>query len=419
MRLAELIEGRELVLAHGDGAVPIADLTDDSRRVGPGCLFIARSGTQTEGRTYIAAAVAAGAVAVLTDRPIDRPPAACDGHPVAWIVAEKVDQRLAGALAERFFGYPQRKLALLGVTGTNGKTTTAFLIKHLLRQADTPCGMIGTIVIDNGAEVSPAALTTPGAVELSRLLAAMVAHGCRAAVIEASSHALEQGRTAALDFQVAVFTNLTGDHLDYHATMAEYFAAKALLFESLSPEACAVLNADDAWAEQIAARCPARKLWCTLGAGDHGESTCRAEALELAADFSRARFDGPWGSVEATLPLIGRHNLANALQALAAASAVTDLSDRLPAALAQCPQVPGRLEPVRIDGAGPDPTVLVDYAHTHDALEHVLEALRPLTRGHLRVVFGCGGDRDRSKRPKMGEVATRLADDVIITSDIE
>jgi murE/murF fusion protein len=419
MQLAQLIDGCKTLRVRSNRADPgvsISDLTDDSRTVKPGSLFIARDGLQSDGRKYIDAAIAAGAVAVLSDRPIELP-AGRDGQAIVQLVADKVDQSLAGHLAERFFGYPQQKLALLGVTGTNGKTTTAFLIQHLLNRSGVACGLIGTIQTDNGAEVAAATLTTPGAIELSRLLAAMVAHGCRAAVIEASSHALKQGRIAALDFQVGVFTNLSGDHLDYHATMADYLAAKAVLFESLSPDAWAVFNADDASSQQIAARCAARQLWCTLGHDEHGARTCRVEALELAAGFSRARFDGPWGSVEAKLPLIGRHNLANTLQALAAASAVTDVSRHLDEVLSQCPQVPGRLEMVRIEDDEQDPTVLVDYAHSHDALENVLTALRPLTKGRLRVMFGCGGDRDRTKRPKMAQVACRLADDIVITSD--
>ena len=417
MLLAELIDGLELVLAHGSGTTPIRDLTDDSRTATPGQLFIARSGAEADGRHYIDQAIAAGAVAVVADQQPDAPPESPDGTPIAWVVAQNPDQALAGRLAERFFGHPQRDLTLIGITGTNGKTTTAFLIQHLLQEAGMPCGLIGTIHVDDGASTHKSELTTPGAIELSRLLAAMVANGCKAAVLEASSHALSQRRTAALEFKVAVFTNISGEHLDYHASMEDYLAAKAVLFDSLADDAWAILNADDDSAEQIAANCTAGKLWCTLGDAELDRPTCRAKALELASDHSLVRFDGPWGNVEATLPLIGRHNLANTLQAIAAANAVTDVSDNLRSILERCPQVPGRLEAVRIEGGAPAPTVLVDYAHTHDALANVLETLRPVTKGRLRVMFGCGGDRDRKKRPKMAEVAWRLADDVIITSD--
>ena len=417
MLLAELIDGLELVLAHGSGTTPIENLTDDSRQVTPDHLFIARSGAEADGRDYIDQAIAAGAVAVVTDQQIDSPPKSPEGQSVAWVVAQSPDQALAGRLAERFFGHPQRDLALLGVTGTNGKTTTAFLIQHLLREAGTPCGLIGTIHVDDGASTHKSELTTPGAIELSRLLAAMVANGCEAAVLEASSHALSQRRIAALDFQVAVFTNLSGEHQDYHPSMEDYLAAKALLFDSLADDAWAIINADDDSAEQIVANCAANKLWCTLGDSKLERPTCRAKALELAADYTHARLDGPWGNVEAKFPLIGRHNLSNMLQAIAAANAVTDVSGDLRSVLERCPQVPGRLEAVWLEGEAADPTVLVDYAHTHDALENALNALRPLTRGRLRVMFGCGGDRDRKKRPKMAKVAWRLADDVIITSD--
>ena len=450
MRLDALIDELALRLEHGSGTVTLTDLVEDSRQVTPGCAFLARVGTVADGRAFIDDAVQRGAAAIITDI---APPADLPEH-VAWARAEAANVRLASTLAERFFGYPSRALRLVGVTGTNGKTTTATLIHHLLNAAGMPCGLIGTLgvsaplpdaashahenVNDNSgaATVLDTSLTTPGPIDFSRILAVLRARGCRAAVTEVSSHALDQGRVAALRFHVGVFTNLTGDHLDYHGTMAAYAAAKARLFAQLNDTpggGWAVVNADDAYAERMLESfegSPAHVLRCTLAAesaddADAGEApSCRADLLKLAADHSRARFEGPWGSVESTLPLVGRHNVANALQAVAAAHTVADLTHLLRHVLKQCPNVAGRLERVTIQdepaptGTAPaHPAVLVDYAHTHDALENVLLALRPLTTGKLHVVFGCGGDRDRDKRPKMAQVAARLADRLWITSD--
>lgn len=415
MRLTDLIAGLGVRCVAGDVATTIVDLTDDSRCIEPGWLFVARSGVSGDAAVYTSQAIERGAVVVISE---NEPPATLPKH-VAWCVADRVDQRLAGQLAERFFGHPSEKLALIGITGTNGKTTTAFLVQHLLHAAGCRCGLIGTVVIDDGATRQPAELTTPGAIEMSRLLARMVANGCRAAAVEVSSHALHQGRTAALRFAVGVFTNLTGDHLDYHGTMEDYAAAKALLFEQLPEQGWAVVNDDDAFGPVMLERCRAHVLRCSMKAEEASDNICHATVLSLEADHSVARFDGPWGSVEARLPLVGRHNVFNVLQALAAANAVKSMSKRLRGALSSAPPVPGRLEPVRVEEADHAalPTVLVDYAHTHDALENVLLALRPVVKGRLIVVFGCGGDRDRSKRPKMAQVACKLADRVIITSD--
>ncbi len=414
MRLSELIHGLPLRLAGGSAEVSVRELTDDSRQVGklgPGCLFVARRGAKGDGGAFIRQAVEAGAAAVVCEEP-----GAASAGAVSVVVAPAVDQALAAELAERLFDRPSRKLRLIGVTGTNGKTTTTLLLSHLLNTAGLRCGMIGTVFIDDGKERTEAQLTTPGAIEMSRLLATMAGNGCRAAAMETSSHALHQRRTAALRFDAAVFTNLTGDHLDYHHTMEDYADAKALWFESLGPEAYAVVNVDDAYAERMVRDCRAKILRCTLNAAVHPDAECRATILHLGADHSVALYEGPWGGVELRLPLVGRHNVANVLEALASASAIADLDPTLCRALADCPPPPGRLEPVMVEG-GEGPTVLVDYAHTHDALENVLNALRPVVTGKLIVVFGCGGDRDKTKRPKMAAVACRLADRVIVTSD--
>lgn len=411
--------------------VRIADLTDDSRTVVPGSLFIARVGTKLNGRDFIPGAVQAGAVAILTDDvdpPVRLPPRA--DVPIVYAGSAA----LASAhIAERFYGSPSTALDLIGITGTNGKTTTTHLIHQIMNGAGVRCGMIGTVVIDDGREVAPSVLTTPPAMELSRTLATMLEHTCRAAVMEVSSHSLHQHRVAALRYDVGIFTNLTRDHLDYHGTMEQYAAAKAVLFEMLPRDGWAVVNAMDPWTARMVRDCPARVLGCRIaapGAGpaeimpvaaraERGEPSAEAVATirSMHAGGSRVEFAGPWGRFETSVRLLGRHNVMNALQALAAVWCAglppRDLEEQI--ALALPP--PGRLEPVT------SPTdqiaVLVDYAHTDDAIRQALGTLRPLVPAgaKLSIVFGCGGDRDATKRPLMGRAAAELADVVTVTSD--
>lgn len=418
VRISTLIDGLDLnvaPVASGDADPEINDVFDDSRCVTEGSLFIARHDPATgDGLRFIQDAIDHGATAVLAaGDSIDDLPAN-----VTWVQSDVVDQPLAGEIAERFWGRPSRKLQLIGITGTNGKTTTAFLTQHLLHQANVRCGMIGTVFVDDGAERHAAELTTPGAVDFSRLLARMVDNGCTAVVAEVSSHALHQGRVAALQFQTGVFTNLTGDHLDYHLTMDRYAAAKAMLFESLPDTGFAVINLGDTFADRVMRDCKAKVMGCSVTDQPCvDEVACSAEIMELAAAGSRTRLTGAWGSIDVTIPLVGRHNVTNLLQALAAASTVVSLSRDLRRSLEHCPAVPGRLEPVVTDDSNNQPTVIVDYAHTHDALENVLFALKPLTRGKLITVFGCGGDRDDSKRPKMASVACKHSSTIVITND--
>ena len=430
MILSVLIDGLGLKIAKGDGSAVVGDITDDSRRVGalgPSGMFIARPGSKANGSKFIEDAIARGARVILAAEP---PPASLVAG-VTWLVpgdGVNIDNTLVGRLAERFFGNPTKKLRLIGITGTNGKTTITFVIQHLLAKVGIKCGVIGTVVIDDGNTREPADLTTPGCIDISRYLAAMVANGCKAAVMEVSSHALHQGRANALSFDVAVFTNLTGDHLDYHGTMENYAAAKAILFEGLSVNAHAILNTDDVWAPRMAKDCNARIIGCSLNAVPKGAAGatgkplaqgCAATVLRLDAGVSRVRFTGPWGVSEIDLPLVGAHNVMNVLQAAAAANCLSPIAATIQTSLAQCPAPPGRLEPVRLLDTVARPAVFVDYAHTHDALENVLNAVRPLVKngGKLSVLFGCGGDRDRTKRPKMAAVACKLADKVVVTSD--
>lgn len=425
MRIDVMIEGMGMNVVRGDGAREISGLTDDSREVGEDCAFVARRGEKADARAFIGQALAAGAGAVICEGPVDIEKLDPQGRAV-WVLGEGVDQAVSSRLSERFYGEPSKKLKVIGVTGTNGKTTTTFLIQHLLGQMGLRCGLVGTVVVDDGKERKEADQTTPGPIAFSRLLARMVENGCRAAAVEVSSHALDQGRVAGVSFSVGVFTNLTGDHLDYHGTMEAYAGAKAKLFAGLGDEGWAVVNADDPSAGRMIEAFGRRDrvVSCRVrngkaGSEDEAWPGCHpaaASILELGSGSSLVRMEGPWGSVQVRLPLVGRHNVYNALQALAAANVVVDLSRHLPGAMEKCPAPPGRLEPVVVAGSGL-PGVLVDYAHTHDALENVLLALRPVTAGRLIVMFGCGGDRDRTKRPKMAAVACRLADRVIVTSD--
>jgi UDP-N-acetylmuramoyl-L-alanyl-D-glutamate--2,6-diaminopimelate ligase len=390
----------------------ICDLTEDSRTVMPGSLFIARPGLAFDGRKYIGDAVEAGAIAILTDA-IDAVPAEVRDRVLVLITREL--PRVTAALAERFHGNPSGRLTLAAVTGTNGKTTVSHLIHRMVNDTGIGCGLIGTVAVDEGSSLAPAEMTTPPALEVSRSLAQMIEAGYEAAALEVSSHAIDQGRSAALEFDVAVFTNLSGDHLDYHGTMDAYANAKAKLFAGLSPDAVAVINIDDEHAHQMMSAGPAETLRCTAvperGADAH------VVVRHAAMDHLDLQLVGPWGDVRSKVPLVGQHNAMNVLQAMAAVHAMGVTPLDWAATLATCVAPPGRLEAVTAPEA--PFAVLVDYAHTDDALENVLRAVRPLTAsgGQLWVVFGCGGDRDRTKRPRMAEVACRLADRVVVTSD--
>jgi UDP-N-acetylmuramoyl-L-alanyl-D-glutamate--2,6-diaminopimelate ligase len=407
MLISELIAGLPLRLERGDPGVEISDIVEDSRQVRPGSLFIARRGAVADGRRFIPEAARAGAAAVLTSGPSPVP------EPLVAIVAP--DPALASALlAERLCGSPSARLSLVGVTGTNGKTTTAHLVQQLLNHAGSRCGLIGTVQIDDGATVRPSTLTTPPAIEISRWLRAMIDHGCRACAMEVSSHALDQQRVAGLSYKVGIFTNLTGDHLDYHRTMDAYAAAKSKLFCALSDDAFAVVNADDAAHRTMIDGCRARVMTCSVR---DRAADCHAEVTAQDLRGMGVTMSGAWGRFECSLPLLGLHNVSNALQAAAACSCLGVDGESIRVGLEACAAPPGRLEPVTT--AADAFAVLVDYAHTDDALRNVLTASRPFLRAgaRLRVVFGCGGDRDRSKRPRMAAVAASCADDVIITSD--
>jgi len=388
--------------------VEVGGVREDSRQVQRGDLFIARPGTHADGLQFVADAKARGAVAVVSQAAL---PKGQSGVGLPQVLVQDAGSA-ASVLANLFHGNPAEKVRTLAVTGTNGKTTTTYLIRHLLgKVANHRCGMIGTVEIDDGRTRTEASMTTPAATDIAALLATMRDKGCRACAMETSSHALDQGRVAGVPFAGAAFTNLTGDHLDYHKTMDNYAAAKAKLFASLHPSAVAVVNAADKWYPRMLAECQAR----VIRFGLTKSADYSARDASYSAQGTRFILHTPDGRAEVSTPLVGKHNVENILTAAALVGEVFGLSvNQLAAGLKEATGAPGRLQPVRL---GQPFAVLVDYAHTDDALENVLSALRPLTHGKLRVVFGCGGDRDRTKRPRMAKTAEKWADALYVTSD--
>lgn len=376
-------------------------ISDDSRTVEPGDLFIAVRGWQKDGHDYLEAAAARGAVCAIVED------AGRSGIPALVVRKGRESAALAAGTA---YGNPARELNLVGVTGTNGKTTTTSILRHLMQRASASAASIGTLGVLLGSEgtVMPggAGLTTPGPVELQRVLRALVDEGVRTVAMEVSSHSLDQRRIEGLEFRVAVFTNLTRDHLDYHGTMDAYLAAKARLLDYLSPDGTAIVNAD---AEAWAALRPGRPA---LTFGVQRDADFRATKIRYTPAGSEWRLITPAGAETVRLPLIGDVNVQNALSAAAAAFVLSVPVSEIAERLGTVPQVPGRLEVISTD-----PTVLRDYAHTPDALERALATARAFTTRKLIVIFGCGGDRDKGKRPLMGEIAERGADAVIVTSD--
>ena len=391
----------------------LTGLSDDSKRVQPGHLFVAVRGTRHDGHAFLEEAVTRGATAVCVDQHRLPSQDRLTGH-VAWVGVPDVRAALP-RMAAAFYGRPTQRLALAAVTGTNGKTTTAFLLEQMLQAAGHRVGRLGTIAHQIGDRVVPALNTTPGVLELQRYFAQMVEHGMDWCVMEASSHALDQGRVAGLDFAVRLFTNLASDHLDYHQTREAYFLAKRRLFEQLPPRAVAAVNLDDPAGRRLCefirhAQPRARLVTYSLmvPADVHGH------IMSSAWEGSRVSLATPQGTFDVALPLIGRHNVYNLLAAAAGLLAHGVPPSAIQEGAVALRTVPGRLE--RVDGPEGVP-VFVDYAHTEDALAQTLASLRPLASGRLIVVFGCGGDRDRTKRPAMGRVAAQLADLVVVTTD--
>ena len=385
----------------------VTGVTLDSRVVAPGDLYVALPGTNVHGAAFSADAVAAGAAAVLTD-PDGRARAAATGMPV-FVLADPRGK--LGEIACWVYGNPSSRLRLIGVTGTSGKTTSTYLLESGLRAAGHQTGLIGGVETRIGTDRLPSSLTTPEAPDLQALFAVMAERGVTAAAMEVSSHSLTLGRVSGTSFDVAVFTNLSQDHLDFHAGLEDYFRAKASLF---LPPVTGVVYIDDRYGRRLASS--ALVPITTFSAAGKNEADWRAVDVRSGADGSTFRVIGP-GGVEAdvSVGLAGVFNVANALGAVVAlVEAGVRLEDAV-AGIAACPGVPGRLE--RVPAPGLDITALVDYSHKPAAVEAVLRSLRPVTRGSLIVVLGCGGDRDRAKRPMMGAAAASLADVAILTSD--
>jgi UDP-N-acetylmuramoyl-L-alanyl-D-glutamate--2,6-diaminopimelate ligase len=412
MRLADLagaLEGPAAGIRDAAAAdVEILGLAYDSRTVSAGDLFFCVGGFRVDGHEFAPQAVARGAVALVVERPLGL------GVPELRVASARAAM---GPLAARFNGEPARRMRVVGVTGTNGKTTTAYLIRALLEATGSPCGLLGTVKSVVGGRERPVERTTPEAIDLQADLREMLDGGDRACVMEVSSHALQLGRADSIPFAAAVFTNLTQDHLDFHPSMEDYFLAKRRLFVP-SPRSEApglsVINVGDPYGRRLAAEVDGAVSYAVDGPAAYGASGLRC-------DFGGCSFrlHTPSGECELRLPLPGRFNVANALAALATVHELGGELDVLVAALERGVRVPGRFEPV---DAGQDFAVLVDYAHTPDSLENVLHAARELVAGQheggrVICVFGAGGDRDRGKRPLMGEIAARLADLVIVTSD--
>jgi len=418
MELRQLLEGLPAGLIEaGFGLTTdqanqsVKGLCTNSHACQPGDVFIGMPGTRVDGGEFWPSALEAGAVAALVST------SALQNRPAEGTacVVPMTDMAIACAeVAARFYGYPARQMSLVGVTGTNGKTTTTHLVEHLLLAAEQPTALLGTLYSRWPGHQQTALYTTPFAVELQAELATAHAAGCRYTVLEVSSHALAQKRVWGCPFEVAVFTNLTQDHLDYHHDMEDYFNAKVLLFSDRYLTGRAVVNLDTPYGERLVAQLPADQVW-TYSTQNRTADLYTGD-LTYQANGVIGQLKTPAGTIPFTSPLVGQFNLENLLAAVGAALHLGVSLDTIAAVLPQFGGVPGRMEQVKVSPAQ-DISVIVDYAHTPDSLKNSLQAARPFVPGRLICVFGCGGDRDRTKRPQMGHIAYELADVVVVTSD--
>jgi UDP-N-acetylmuramoyl-L-alanyl-D-glutamate--2,6-diaminopimelate ligase len=413
MTFQQLLQGAEVLSQSGNPAV--AGVEYDSRRVHPGTVFVAMKGETSDGNRFIDQAISAGAVAIVTDSPAETPRPA-----VAW--AQVVHGRRALArLSANFYKRPAERTANTGITGTNGKSTTAFLIESIFQAAGRKTALVGTIEYHVAGKILPAPHTTPEALELNRLLSEALGQGVTEAVMEVSSHGLEQQRVFGIPFDVAVFANLTRDHLDYHGTMEDYFRAKQMLFEGCGtdPPRAAVLNIDDECGRQLFALCK-KKSAVVLSYGlTAGDCDFRAESVDITPRGTRFQMATPSGKIAMWTPLIGNVNVYNVLAACAAGYARDCSAEAIATGIFDLTNVPGRFE--RVDCGQPF-TVVVDYAHTDDALRNLTALARDFVaraglKGKVITLFGCGGDRDRAKRPLMGEAAGKGSNFVVLTTD--
>lgn len=414
MQLKDLIKDLFVKSSSGSLAVDIEKIAYDSRKVSAGSLFVALRGEDVDGHQFIAQAVAAGAVAVMAELP--PPPDAV----VPWVQVKNSREAMALA-ADVLFGAPSADLAVVGITGTNGKTTTAYLMHHLMKSVWHRCGLMGTTGVETGVQWLSASHTTPESVEIQSLLSQMRDEQCRGAVMEVSSHGLAQHRVDGVRYSVGVFTNLSQDHLDYHGNMESYFLAKKRLFDLMSTQISdlagdqpvMVVNGDDSFGKRLVDRGFFKLEVLTYGMG----AACdfRASNVRSTLDGTVFQLELKGRSMLVRTPLIGRFNVYNTLAALAAAQGLNLNLREAVANLANAPQIPGRLESV--SGRQTNFRVYVDYAHTPDAIEKALTTLRELKPERIITVFGCGGDRDRDKRPLMGRAVEQLSDVAIVTSD--
>lgn len=407
MKLRDLIPHLDKPAASGSLDTEITGLAYDSRKAGPGIAFVAIRGTHADGHAYIPKAIEMGAAAIIAEQ---APPEDCTAP---WIHVRHSRIALAQAAAA-LNGHPARSLTIAGVTGTNGKTTTAFLVHHLFNTAQLRSGLLGTVFYDLGGQHVPATHTTPESLEIQGLLAQMRDNGCRACAMEVSSHALDQDRVYGLPFAASIFTNLTQDHLDYHGTMEKYFEAKVRLFEmaAAEPRSALVINGDDAWGRKLIERFQHTGRVTRFGFGVQNEF----RAINVRYDLTGTTFEleARGRSFLVRLPLIGDFNVYNTLGALAAAHGVGLNLREAVQNMQKAPQVPGRLERVSENSRF---HVFVDYAHTPDGIVNALKTVRALRPRRIITVFGCGGDRDRGKRPKMAAAAEEGSDICVLTSD--
>ncbi|MCS7236305.1 MAG: UDP-N-acetylmuramoyl-L-alanyl-D-glutamate--2,6-diaminopimelate ligase [Armatimonadota bacterium] len=401
MRLRELIRCLPSYHLLGEDSVDVSGIAYDSRRVRAGDLFCAVVGRRHDGHDFVHEACSRGAAALLVQRPVR--------SSVPQVVVPSVREAM-GPVASAFWGYPSHQMEVVGVTGTNGKGTVTWLVRAALEAAGVRCGVVGTLGAWLGSGWEPLERTTPEAADLHALLARMVQGGMRAAAVEVASHALDQERVGGVRFRVAAFTNLTQDHLDFHGTWEAYREAKAKLFRRVEPDGLSVVNRDDPHGAYMASCSRA----AVLTYGVRGQADVRARSVRVGPEGCTFEVVAPAGRAEVRLHLVGRFNVYNALCALAVASYLGVPLQQAASGLASVRGIPGRFERVH---CGQPFTVVVDYAHTPDGLANVLAAAREITRGRVIVVFGCGGERDRAKRPQMGQVAARLADHVVVTSD--
>jgi UDP-N-acetylmuramoyl-L-alanyl-D-glutamate--2,6-diaminopimelate ligase len=417
MRLSELLDALPAALQPTarfgpEGDPVIRGMAYDSRRVSAGDLFFALSGAEADGHHYLDNAVRLGAVALIVER------APADGADFDCPVIVVPDSRRAMApISTVFFGRPSDELQLVGITGTNGKTSTSYLVESILSHAGSRTGLIGTVDIRYAGETERSVNTTPESYELQRTLRAMRTADIEAVVMEVSSHGLELGRVGGCGFAVAAITNVSQDHLDFHGTMDAYRLSKQLLFDSyLADGGSAVINIDDESSAHFLDAISGRNASCVrVSRRADSVAEIALQEADVRLDGTRARLRIPGGTLELEIPLVGDFNVENTLVACGIGIALGIEPSKIAAGIRLCPQVPGRVE--RVGSSDTAPTVIVDYAHTPDAIEKLLGTLRPLTTGRLISVFGCGGDRDRGKRPLMAEAVARYSDRIVATSD--